>query len=430
MLRNLAGQKTLFGLDAPSCATGAPSTFSDNLSLPVHRWFKYSAGFSALWVREVIGAADRNRRVLDPFAGSGTVLVESEQCGAESIGIESHPFVVRIAKAKLLWRSSAEEFGRHSKGILARAARHRGKTDCYAPLIQKCYPPEAIGRLNALHQSWLEAIDGTPASELCWLALASVLRPCSPAGTANWQYILPKKTKARVLDAFDAFGSKAKQMKDDMRRMQNASPGPISQVFADDARQLTSVPDGWANLVITSPPYPNNFDYADATRLEMSFFGDINGWSDLQESVRKYLIRSCTQHVSPIVAETGAILARAELKPIREEIVPICLKLEHERLSHGGKKNYHTMIAAYFSDMAKTWIALRRVVARGGRTVFVIGDSAPYGIHVPVERWLGQLAVAAGFRSFSFEKTRDRNIKWKNRKHRVPLHEGRLWVEG
>jgi len=134
--------------------------------------------------------------------------------------------------------------------------------------------------------------------------------------------------------------------------------------------------------------------------------------------------------VSRIVAETGAILARPELEPIREEIVPICLKLEHERLSHGGKKNYHTMIAAYFSDMAKTWIAIRRAVVPGGRAVFVIGDSAPYGIHVPVERWFGKLAVAAGFRSFSFEKTRDRNIKWKNRKHRVPLHEGRLWVEG
>jgi hypothetical protein len=31
---------------------------------------------------------------------------------------------------------------------------------------------------------------------------------------------------------------------------------------------------------------------------------------------------------------------------------------------------------------------------------------------------------------YVFEKTRDRNIKWKNRKHRVPLCEGRLWVEG
>src|SRR5437762_3348604 len=56
------------------------STFAENLSQPVHSWFRYSAGFSALWVREVISAqmAPGRRRILDPFAGSGTVLLECE----------------------------------------------------------------------------------------------------------------------------------------------------------------------------------------------------------------------------------------------------------------------------------------------------------------------------------------------------------------
>ena len=61
---------------------------------------------------------------------------------------------------------------------------------------------------------------------------------------------------------------------------------------------------------------------------------------------------------------------------------------------------------------------------------FVRGDSAPYGVHAPIERWRGELAVSAGFRRFEFERLRDRNVKWRNRKHRVPLHEGRLWVKG
>jgi len=26
------------------------ATFADNMSLPVHRWFRYTAGFSAAWV--------------------------------------------------------------------------------------------------------------------------------------------------------------------------------------------------------------------------------------------------------------------------------------------------------------------------------------------------------------------------------------------
>ncbi len=86
------------------------------------------------------------------------------------------------------------------------------------------------------------------------------------------------------------------------------------------------------------------------------------------------------------------------------------------------------MIAAYFGDLSKVWTELSRVTQVGAKVCFVIGDSAPYGIHVPVETWLGKLAISSGFKSYFFEKIRDRNIKWKNRKHRVPLHEGRLWI--
>jgi hypothetical protein len=118
------------------------------------------------------------------------------------------------------------------------------------------------------------------------------------------------------------------------------------------------------------------------------------------------------------------------LEPIRKEIREVCEQLESERDKHGGKKTYHTMIAAYFHDMARVWQALRRVTSKNSLVCFVVGDSAPYGIYVPVHRWLGEMAVAAGFQSFWFEKTRDRNVKWKNRKHRVPLLEGRLWVKG
>jgi hypothetical protein len=61
---------------------------------------------------------------------------------------------------------------------------------------------------------------------------------------------------------------------------------------------------------------------------------------------------------------------------------------------------------------------------------WVIGDSAPYGVYCPVEKWIAELAIAAGFKDYRFDKLRDRNIKWKNRKHRVPLKEGLLWIEG
>src|SRR5438552_7964059 len=98
-------QLSLFG-DDDQASPKTSSTFSDNLSMPVHRWFRYSAGFSAQWVRDLIELQQvkGNLKVLDPFAGSGTVVLEAECCNAQAIGIEAHPFVARIAQAKLAWR--------------------------------------------------------------------------------------------------------------------------------------------------------------------------------------------------------------------------------------------------------------------------------------------------------------------------------------
>jgi hypothetical protein len=206
--------------------------------------------------------------------------------------------------------------------------------------------------------------------------------------------------------------------------------GSRAHLVLGDARSCEGIPKGVANLVVTSPPYPNNYDYADATRLEMSFMREISGWGDLQESVRQYLVRSCSQHVPEKSIDLRAVLQAPELEPIRAEMIPVCERLAEVRETKGGRKTYHLMVACYFHDLALVWMALRSVCASPSRVCFVVGDSAPYGVYVPVVPWLGTLALSAGFKSYTFEKTRDRNVKWKNRKHRVPLQEGHLWVEG
>lgn len=409
------------------------TTFNDNLSLPIHNWYRFSAGFSANWCRELIMQEKQKgrKRVLDPFSGSGTVLIESEFCQMEGIGVEAHPFIARIARTKLLWKSDINKFDEFASHVLKKAKRNlKNEIKEYPKIIHKCFPDETLAKLDALKKAWQRLKDGEAASELTWLALASILRSCSPAGTAQWQYVLPNKKKKNVKDPFDAFSKKVESMKESMELMQKINNIKKGFIFQEDARSCTSVPDNWADLIITSPPYANNYDYADATRLEMSFFGDIETWGDLHDVVRKYLIRSCTQHVSKNIISTNEIVKSDILKPIHGELKDVCEKLEKEREFHGGRKAYHSMIASYFYDLAQVWQALRRVTTDGALVCFVVGDSAPYGIYAPVDKWLGELAISAGFKSFEFEKTRDRNIKWKNRKHNVPLHEGRLWVHG
>ena len=267
--------------------------------------------------------------------------------------------------------------------------------------------------------------------DFLWFIITSILRPCSYVATAQWQYIQPNKTKSKVLDPFYAFEAKVSELYFDMLDMQkNQVIEKHSKIYNEDARNIVSIPDKWGDLVITSPPYANNYDYADAMRFEMMFWGDIEGWKDLQGTVRKGLIRACTQHVSGMGKEIESFLLDDSLLPIRKELVAIYNELSEVRLTHGGKKNYHMMIAAYFKDMADVFLSLRKVTKDNSLMCFVIGDSAPYGVYVPVQKWLGELALKAGFSNYSFEKLRDRNIKWKNRKHDVPLQEGRLWIKG
>src|SRR6266404_6056184 len=79
---------------------GHTSNFLDNLRLPVHRWFRYSAGFSAEWVKWLLAERDgSDLRVLDPFVGSGTTCLACDEMGVRSHGIEAHPFVHRVARA-------------------------------------------------------------------------------------------------------------------------------------------------------------------------------------------------------------------------------------------------------------------------------------------------------------------------------------------
>jgi DNA modification methylase len=407
------------------------ATFADNMKMPIHKWYRYTAGFSASWVSDLIREEQKNgrTRIIDPFAGSGTVLIESEFAGVESIGVESHPYIYKIAKAKLNWNFQADKFKKEALSLLKQAkSKNITKTE-FPKLIMSCYPIETIQKLEALKQTWIEQEQEEEIKNFNWFIITAILRTTSPVGTAQWQYIQPNKTKSKVIDPFVAFEAKVNDMYFDMKRTQNRYKNVVDSIILnEDARNIESIPDGWGDLVITSPPYANNYDYADATRLEMTFWGDINGWADLQENVRKHLIRACTQHVSKLGDSIDGILLNPRLAAIRPELLEVFETLKEERLKHGGKKNYHLMIAAYFNDLADVFHSLRRVTSDKCKMCFVIGDSAPYGIYVPVDRWLGELAVSAGFSNYSFEKLRDRNVKWKNRKHTVPLHEGRLWI--
>lgn len=404
-------------------------TFSDNMKLPVHRWFRYSAGFSANWTEEVIKELQPNN-VLDPFLGSGTVCIVADKLAVNSYGVEAHPFVYRIAKGKLAWIANSDDFVAVINDIKNCAKNLQLKLPENIPaLLTKCYTEDTLISLFKIRQAYFEIVPNLSEDiqSLTFLTICGILRLSSYVGTAQWQYVLPNKRKAKTYEPFIALDNQAALIQADMQYMQSLTKSQAN-LIQDDARLLKNIPDKSIDLIITSPPYANNYDYADATRLEMTFWGEVNSWGDLHQAVRKYLVCSNSQHASKEKFNLNVLIEEPIIKVIIDELTPVCRQLEEIRKTKGGNKAYHTMIAAYFIDMAKVFHELRRVTTNNCNICFVIGDSAPYGIYVPVQKWLGELALSAGFNSWSFEQIRKRNIKWKNRKHNIPLQEGRLWI--
>lgn len=421
-------QMTLFDIKAEK--KDSTTTFIDNMKLPIHRWFRYSAGFSADWVKSVISKYKKSESyLLDPFAGSGTTLIAANELNVPSLGYEGHAFVRRIANIKLSYSINVSKFTNLYNSIITEQGMNFD-FDEQPDLLKRCYEPDVLRQLTIFKNKYNIIADNSPESDLLWLAITSILRITSHVGTAQWQYLLPNNTKKKPLAPLIALDKKVNEMLSDIKTFNEKGVLSLGKVVNQDAREDYTSSGPLFDLLITSPPYPNNYDYADSTRLEMVFWNEISGWSDLQGKIRSHLIRSCSQHTAAERLKLDDLLEKKELSSIKNDISEVCHKLEIVRMEHGGKKTYHTMIAAYYYDLSKVFISLRKIMKDDSYMCFVIGDSAPYGVYAPADEWLGKLAVSAGFSSWSFEKTRDRNIKWKNRKHTIPLKEGRLWIRG
>jgi len=95
------------------------------------------------------------------------------------------------------------------------------------------------------------------------------------------------------------------------------------------------------------------------------------------------------------------------------------------RLTKGGKKSYDLMVGGYFNDIYDILRDNRRIMKSGGRASYILGDSAPYGVHIPTDELIGKLGLAVGFSDYKIEILRERGGKWaaNPQRHSVPLRE-------
>jgi DNA modification methylase len=404
---------------------------------PIHGWFTYPAGYSYKLVEVKIKEAGLNNSslVLDPFLGSGTTSVSAKSLGVPSVGFEAHPFVSQITKAKLNWDVDVEDFQLAIEDFSRATSKDMGKQiskidlSVVPELLPRCYSDKTLRELLYLWRYVENNIAKEEHLLLFKVAMTNTLRVVSSAGT-GWPYIAPTKFAEKKVDrpALPNLLKRLDQMALDLRYIQDTRIGRAESLLIEgDSRDMKRVKDCSVDLVVTSPPYLNNFDYADRTRLEMYFFGDALTWAEITEKVRKKLVVAATTQVN------GGMFADELLKTEIKDVSPstykkICKTIESlaiEKKTKKGKKNYDWMVAGYFNDIFDVLKECTRVMKEDGEMHWVLGDSAPYGFHIPTEKYIGDLALSLGFKEYSEEILRTRGDKWKNnpQRHGVSLKE-------
>ena len=195
-----------------------------------------------------------------------------------------------------------------------------------------------------------------------------------------------------------------------------------SKIYLHDSRFANKkIKANECSVCITSPPYLNNLDYGEVSKVHTHFFGTTESWGDITERVRKKLVTGATTHY----VESQFSLSKFKRssfynqnKSVANGLLKRHIEIKRISADRAGKKSFHILMMLYFQDMYKVLLEIRRVLNQTGKAYLILGDSAPYGIFVPTTKILGKMALNAGFNNYRIHKIRTRGTKWKSLTHR------------
>ncbi len=402
---------------------------------PAHDWYRFVLSFPPHLVRDY---ADRfglgtQHRLLDPFCGTGTTLVEAKKLGIPSIGVESVGVPRHAANTKTDWSPDPDILAAHAhrvaetaKGILARdnisdepmeetptGLRLRSLPQPAAKLLLKnSISPLPLHKvlvlrdvLKEMRRQELEAHEQ--------LALARALA----SDISNLKFgpevgVGKIKSDARVVGDWL---SRVISMSDDLRKL-NALDETPSQAIAGDARSIhRCIEPCSVDAVITSPPYPNEKDYSRIVRLESVLLGYIDNRSDLQR-MKRGLLRSNTRGVYRNDDDDAWVNDDSEIDRIANAIENRRMELGK---NSGFERMYHRVTRLYFGGMARHFVSLSRVLRPGARLAYVVGDQASYlRVMIRTGQILGGIAERAGYEVEAINLFRTRHATATNRQLR------------
>ncbi|MEX0713781.1 MAG: hypothetical protein WD278_15690, partial [Pirellulales bacterium] len=396
-------------------------SYQSNRRRPYYRWFKYKEGFSAALVEYLLGRFSLEpATMLDPFAGSGAALFASRDLGWQATGIELLPVGVfamqaRLAAARVTQhalRSAVEQMQARLPGCDADPAL----AFAHLPITRGAFSDET-GRDLTRYRTYLRDRIADPDIRLlldaaCLTVLESVSYTRKDGQYLRWDERAPRElpggrtfNKGRIQPFSEAVRGQLNDMLEDMSEMELLSPSrsaqpDLSVQQGSCLHLLPAMPGQSYDLVITSPPYCNRYDYTRTYALELAYLGiDTAALKALRQG-----LLSCTVENRGKVDELRsqyaalrnlALFERAMLAFERQQALKEVLAVLDEKGRSGQLNNANVprMVKNYFIESAVVVFELGRVVRPGGR-VIMVNDNVQYaGEEVPVDLILCDLAA-------------------------------------
>jgi methylase of polypeptide subunit release factors len=218
------------------------------------------------------GAIERwsapGQRVLDPFCGSGTVLVEAMSMGRPSYGIDASPLAVMISQVRstLLGAQARQRLVQAAAQIAEESGerarkRRRVQIPPWAAREKERFSPHVALELFGLR----ELVMSTPADEIgqaVRLCFSSILVKFMRSGPEAPRDGETKRIGRGVPSGF--FARRAEELARGLEELEQKTPPgtPPPIVHLGDARGYPEVRANSVDLIVSSPPYAGTYDYS------------------------------------------------------------------------------------------------------------------------------------------------------------------------
>lgn len=381
--------------------------------LPIHDWYRFVLSFPPHLVKDYVSKfnIDSKHIVLDPFAGTGTTLVECKKSGIESIGLEANPIASFACATKTNWCIKGKDLFDHAKRIAIIAeSKLNSKYNGFRVLNieqNKLLITDSISDLPLKKALVLiDTIDGNLSlfHDYERLAFAKQL----VFNYSNLKFgpeVGVSKKKKEDVDTIELWLSGIEKMANDLDQYADYSNVKSTSIMCDSRFIPQVLKHKTIDFVITSPPYPNEKDYTRTTRLESVILGYLNTYSDLR-ALKKNLLRSNTRNVYKGDYDGKWVENINSIKDLAKTIEDRRLELEK---TSGFEKLYHKVVTLYFGGMAKHLNDLKPFLKKNSKLAYVVGQQASFfRIPIATADLLGEVAESIGYKVEGIDLFRER----------------------